>query len=60
VQRKEPEAAWAEHWPTRHHIAYLGGILQDDVTHAERRVEFWAKATAKLDELGKRVLPEER
>jgi hypothetical protein len=38
---------------------YLGGILQDDVRHAERRVEFWAKATAKLDELGKRVSPEE-
>jgi hypothetical protein len=43
------EAAWTEHRPTRHHIAYLGGILQDDVRHAERRVEFWAKATAKLD-----------
>jgi hypothetical protein len=25
----------------------------------ERRVEFWGKATAKLDELGKRVSPEE-
>jgi hypothetical protein len=40
------EAAWTEHRPTRHHIAYLGGILQEDVRHAERRVEFWAKTKA--------------
>src|SRR5262249_34502235 len=46
--------------PTRQHIAYLGGILQDDVKHVERRAAFWAKATAKLDALGKRVSPEER
>src|SRR5262249_39848848 len=46
--------------PTRQHIAYLGGILQDDVKHVERRAAFWAKATAKLDALSKRVSPEER
>ena len=28
--------------------------------HVERRAAFWAKATAKLDALGKRVSPEER
>jgi len=60
VQRKEPKPRGSDHRPTRQHIAYLGGILQDDVKHVERRAAFWAKATAKLDALSKRVPPEER
>jgi len=60
VQRKEPKPRGSDHRPTRQHIAYLGGILQDDVKHVERRAAFWAKATAKLDALSKRVSPEER
>jgi len=55
VQRKEPKPRGSDHRPTRQHIAYLGGILQDDVKHVERRAAFWAKATAKLDALSKRV-----
>ena len=60
MQRKEPKPRGSDHRPTRQHIAYLGGILQDDVKHVERRAAFWAKATAKLDALSKRVSPEER
>src|SRR5215470_12401694 len=60
MQRKEPKPRGSDHRPTRQHIAYLGGILQDDVKHVERRAAFWAKATAKLDALNKRVSPEER
>jgi hypothetical protein len=51
VQRKVPKPRGSDHRPTRQHIAYLGGILQDDVKHVERRAAFWAKATAKLDAL---------
>src|SRR5215831_14803666 len=60
MQRKESKPRGSDHRPTRQHIAYLGGILQDDVKHVERRAAFWAKATAKLDALSKRVSPEER
>ena len=60
MQRKEPKPRGSDHRPTRQHIAYLGGILQDDVKHVERRAAFWAKATAKLDALSKRVSSEER
>src|SRR5262249_18268111 len=56
---KEPKPRGSDRRPTRQHIAYLGGILQDDVKHVERRAAFWAKATAKLDALSKRVSPEE-
>src|SRR5215831_18041332 len=55
MQRKESKPRGSDHRPTRQHIAYLGGILQDDVKHVERRAAFWAKATAKLDALSKRV-----
>jgi hypothetical protein len=55
VQRKEPKPRGSDHRPTRQHIAYLGGFLQDDVKYVERRAAFWAKATAKLDALSKRV-----
>src|SRR5215831_5749296 len=60
MQRKESKPRGSDHRPTRQHIAYLGGILQDDVKHVERRAAFWAKATAKLDALSKRVSREER
>src|SRR5215475_61617 len=58
--RSSDRSCGSDHRPTRQHIAYLGGILQDDVKHVERRAAFWAKATAKLDALSKRVSPEER
>src|SRR5262245_48764426 len=38
----------------------LPGRNSADVKHVERRAAFWAKATAKLDALSKRVSPEER